>query len=222
MRDRQCLADKNERTNQDQKSMKDSIEVYILKNASWVLLLNPNKWTYHEPRYNHRLQRNMDTYSWEAEFLALDDDFKAIRDLKDLYEEFNESFTNNLEGASKRLDELIKIYHDCDISLFHGFSSLLKRYHDSIVASFTYIPSDKMTDTALRRLSNGPLESFNNIPSSLRSQSRGIHNFRYTRNRILWSVREDAPIKGIPYTADQVRTPGKKRGSYIKKKKEVR
>jgi transposase len=222
MRDRQRLTEKNESTNQDQKSVKDSKEVYILKNAGWVLLLNPSKWTYHEPYYNHRLQRNMDTYNWETEFLALDDDFKTIRDLKDLYEEFNENFINDLEGASKRLDELIRIYHDCDISLFHNFSSLLKRYHDSIVASFTYIPDDKMTDTALRRLSNGPLESFNNIPSSLRSQSHGIHNFRYTRNRILWSMWEDAPIKGIPYTADQIRTPGRKRGSYTKKEKENR
>lgn len=84
MRDRQRLTEKNESTNQDQKSVKDSKEVYILKNAGWVLLLNPSKWTYHEPYYNHRLQRNMDTYNWETEFLALDDDFKTIRDLKDL------------------------------------------------------------------------------------------------------------------------------------------
>lgn len=81
----------------------------------------------------------MDTYSSESEFLALDENFQTIRNRKELYEDFNEKFVNDLEGASKRLDELIEIYDNSNIQLFNDCSSLLKRYHDSIVNSFTYV-----------------------------------------------------------------------------------
>ena len=216
-RDRKLLKEKNEYIKSDQKSVKDSKEVYILKKANWVLLLNPNKWEYHPPHYNYKLQKPMDTYSWESEFIALDENFQTIRNLKDLYEDFNEKFVNNLEGASKRLDELIEIYDNSNIQLFNDFSSLLKRYHDSIVNSFTYVAAQNISGAALRRLSNGPLESFNNIPSGLRSQSHGVQNFQYTRNRILWAVRDDASIKAVPYTIKQIQTEGRKRSTYKKK-----
>ena len=42
------------------------------------------------------------------------------------------------------------------------------------------------------------MEGFNNIPSSLRSNSRGIDDFEFARNRILWSQREYTPIQGVP------------------------
>ena len=138
-RDRKLLKEKNEYIKSDQKSVKDSKEVYILKKANWVLLLNPNKWEYHPPHYNYKLQKPMDTYSSELEFLALDENFQTIRNRKELYEDFNEKFVNDLEGASKRLDELIEIYDNSNIQLFNDCSSLLKRYHDSIVNSFTYV-----------------------------------------------------------------------------------
>jgi transposase len=159
----------------------------------------------------------MDTYSSESEFLALDENFQTIRNRKELYEDFNEKFVNDLEGASKRLDELIEIYDNSNIQLFNDFSSLLKRYHDSIVNSFTYVAAQNISDTALRRLSNGPLESFNNIPSGLRSQSHGVKNFQYMRNRILWAVRANASIKAVPYTIKQIQTEGRKRSTYKKK-----
>ncbi len=67
-----------------------------------------------------------------------------------------------------------------------------------------------------RRLSNGPLESFNNIPSALRTSSHGIDNFRFNRNRILWYLRDDAAILGNPKSKSEVHTKGKKRGNYNK------
>lgn len=218
-RDRKRLIEKNMTSNIDFKTIKESKEVYILKNAKWVLLLSPEKWTYHERHMVYRLDRYMDTYDWEKEFLDLDDNFRTIRDLKDLYEEFNKGFKNDLKGASKRLDELIQIYSNCSISLFRQFSSLLRKYHDSIVNSFIYVESMNGDESIMRRLSNGPLESFNNIPSALRTQSHGVDNFMFTRNRILWAVRDDTPILAAPRKDEEIHKNGKKRGNYIKNKK---
>ena len=115
-----------------------------------------------------------------------------------MYETFNGQFVNNREGASERLDELIAFYKDCDLQIFREFAALLSKYHDSIVNSFRYVTASESGRYAnkLRRLSNGPMESFNNIPSGYRTQSHGIDDFEFTRNRILWSYRKDAPIYG--------------------------
>ena len=68
----------------------------------------------------------------------------------------------------------------------------------------------------LRRLSNGPMESFNNIPSALRRQSHGIRNFEFARNRILWAIRDDAPINIVPLSDSEIHKTEKKRGPYKK------
>lgn len=217
-RDKKILATKNYQTNQDNKTIQDSPEVYILKNAQWVLLMNPVNRTYHESRYNHKLGKHMDTYEWENEFLKLDDNFMSIRNLKDLYESFNNEFANDLDGAQKKLDELIEIYSSSDISIFRDFAKLLTKYHQSIVNSFICIKTQKngSKNEMLRRLSNGPMESFNNIPSALRRQSHGISNFEFARNRILWAIRDDAPINIVPLSDSEIHKTGKKRGPYKK------
>ena len=128
---------------------------------------------------------------------------------------------NNREGASERLDELIAFYKDCDLQIFREFAALLSKYHDSIVNSFRYVTASESGRYAnkLRRLSNGPMESFNNIPSGYRTQSHGIDDFEFTRNRILWSYRKDAPILAVPKSAAEVHNyTGKKRGAYKKGK----
>lgn len=221
-RDRKALEDNNYANNRDYKTKKDSDEVYILKHAKWVLLMNKDNITYYEKRYNRFLNEYLDTYDWQNKFLALDDKFPRIKELKDLYEEFNGSFINDVEGASKHLDELIEIYKNCELAMFKGFSELLEKFRVNIINSFNYVTSDekKMRHSKLRRLSNGPLESFNNVPSSYRTQSHGVDNFQFTRNRILWSERDDAGILGTPKTKKEVQTKTTiKRGPYKKKNK---
>lgn len=220
-RDRKVLEDRNYRRNKDFETQKDSKEVYILKHAKWVLLRSQKNYEYHSPRYNRFLGRTMDTLSWETEFLKLDDNFQTIRTYKDMYEEFNESYANDLEGAASRLDELIKFYSDCEYRMFREFSNLLKRYREYIINSFIYIEFEEMNnhEVYLRRISNGPMESFNNIPSGLRTQSRGVKDFDYTRARILWSTRKDEPILIIPKSLKEVQNKtGLKRGPYSKHK----
>lgn len=219
-KDAKRLKDKNHQTNSSNKTIEESKEVYILKKAKWVLLSNPGKFKDYESSYNHKLGMFMDSYAWEREFLKLDPKFEEIKRLKDMYEEFNESFINDLPSASRRLDELIKIYETTDIAIFNEFARLITKYHDSIVASFTYIIDNNMENDSvvIRRLFNGPLESFNNIPSSLRAHSHGIDDFDFFRNRILWHCREDAAIQAIPKSKKEIHRASKPRGPYNKKK----
>lgn len=140
-------------------------------------------------------------------------------DLKDLYEDFNSSYVNGPEGAAQRLNELIKIYKESKIDIFISFSNLLQKYFDSIINSFTYITikSDSTYHDSLKQLSNGPMESFNIIPSTLRTQSHGVNNFEFVRNIILWSSRDDAGILGVPKSKKEIQTcTSKKRGKYKK------
>ena len=61
------------------------------------------------------------------------------------------------------------------------------------------------------------MESFNNVPSSLRSRSHGLANFEFNRNRILWSRRDDAAILAIPKSRKEIHVnTKKKRGPYNK------
>jgi len=103
-RDRLALEAQNQHRNRQDKTKKDSPEVYILKHASWVLLKRRSNWEYKESHYVKHLGRYMDTLAWETEFLALDPDFKAIRDLKDLYEDFNEECVNFPDEVPGRLN----------------------------------------------------------------------------------------------------------------------
>ena len=108
------------------------------------------------------------------------------------------------------MDELIDIYRHSDIKIFRDFSNMLVRYRESIVKSFIYISSSS-DPSVIRCLYNGPLESFNNVPSALRTSSHGIDNFRCTRNRILWHLRDDTSILDNPKSVKEVHAIGKKK-----------
>ena len=219
-RDRKALAEKNRKSNTSFETAKESREVYILKHGPWVILKNEKNFKLETTKkWNKRLGQYMDRYDWEREFMALDPNFRKIKFYKDMYETFNGEYINDLEGASARLDELIGVYKNCDIGIFREFAQLLRKYHDTIVNSFTYVTKAETErhHQQLSRLSNGPMESFNNIPSGYRTQSHGVDDFEFTRNRILWSVRKDPPILGNPKTAEQVHHyTGKKRKPYKK------
>ena len=218
-RDRKKLTEDNKQRNREFEKQKDSKEVYILKHAKWVLLQNAENDQYYPPRFNNFLGRVMDTISWKTEFMKLDSSFSEIKLEKDLYEDFNSHYLNDPENARKALDELIEFYAQSDLEIFRKFSRLLKNYHDQIINSFVALPvsSNEKYPSRLRRLSNGPMESFNNKPSQLRTDSHGISNFDFYRNRILWSLRDDASILAVPKPAKLVKSyPGKKRGKYNK------
>lgn len=217
-RDKKIHKEKHTGTFKEFSKIKDSIEVHILKKAKWVLLANSSRIKYQDAKYDFTLKKYLDTYQWEKEFLNLDSNFRKILELKQIYEDFNNSCIGNTISAEIRLNEIINIYSKSELFIFQEFSRLLKRYKKPIINSFTTIDyyKSETRDNYVRRLSNGPIESFNNKPSKLRSNSHGISNFEFTRNRILWSSRKDEPILLVPRSKDEIYSPGKSRGKYKK------
>lgn len=193
-----------------------SKEVYILDHARWVLLRSSKNFHYAEKKYNRELNRYLDSYDWINAFLGLDDHFPDIQFYRQYYEEFNDNYAGDKEGARKALPELIRLYEASDLPFIRSFAALLKKYFDPIIESFTLVEAE---DGSMRRLSNGPMESFNNKPSHLRSQSHGVKNFYFVRNRILWATRKHPAIKANPRSDEEVHAfRGRKRGPYRKKR----
>lgn len=220
-RDREELARKNYRTNRDWQTTIDSKEVFILKNYKWVLLKNQEDINYSTQRhYVSKLSSYLDTYQIEEKFFNLDKHFKPLRDLKELYVTFNSRNLGNEENAAIELKELINVYTSSNEPIFIEFAKLLEKFYAPIVRSFKIIKSyDDRGNEIIRRISNGPMESFNRKPKDLKRNSRGFSSFEYTRSRILWSVRENEPILACPKPLYEVKHPtGYKRGSYKKNK----
>ena len=65
------------------------------------------------------------------------------------------------------------------------------------------------------------MEGFNVNPKNLKRISRGVSNFEYTRNRILWATRNTPAALAVPKSKKDVQNKtGKKRGPYRKNKKD--
>ena len=151
--------------------------------------------------------------------MALDDKFYRIRELKEKYIHFTRNHINDMEGAAKELDELIKEYSSCEISMFREFAYTLKEHKDGILASFNYLRAERSdaNHELLRRISSGPMESYNNFPKDLKRVSNGVLNFQYTRNRLLWASRKSPAMLAVPKSRKEVHTKGNERGPYKKK-----
>jgi len=221
-KDKEELEKKNHDTNRNNKTIKESTEVILLRNYRWIILKNNDEINYSSDRYFHNLLgMYLDTYTIEKMFFALDKNFKSIRDLKEKYISFNKmNFEDPLE-AEDELDSLINEYEASDITLFKDFAEYLNKHRTEIINSFTVREVSRRStneqETYYSRLSNGPMEGFNRKPKDYKRNSRGFSNFDYTRNRILWSTRKNPPILGVPKTHKQIHSYiGKPRNKYKK------
>lgn len=217
-RDAKTLEQKNHDTNRDDKTIKASREVVLLRSYRWVLLKNVDDINYSFKRFYHRLLgMNVDTSTIERMFFELDPNFKPLRDLKEKYIEFNRSQFNSTSDALVELDRLIQEYESCPQTIFNDFATFLKQHRIPIKNSFTIVKvfrkSARYEKEYYARLSNGPMESFNRQPKDLKRNSRGFSDFHYTRNRILWSNRINPSFKSV---SKKKKRQGKKRGPYKK------
>lgn len=223
-RDRERSKELDEIENKTTKNRKDSDEVYLLKHYRWVLLKNQDDISHYQYRRIRYFGAYISTHEIEKRFLALDDDFTIIRDLKERYIAFNKEYIEKSEDEIKSgLDELIDYYEKSGKVIFEDFAQMLKRYKEMIIASFYTLPkvnANGRKEALYRRLSNGPMEGFNRKPKDIKRQARGHSNFKFVRNRILFATRDHAPILAIPKSKEEIATHnGKKRGSYNKLKR---
>ena len=137
----------------------------------------------------------MNTYDLEKKFFEIDANLSVLRDLKEIYVEFNNSNAGKPDIAALELEELINYYSNCGQPIFVEFSNLLKKYSQPIINSFIHF--EKITssgETIESRLSNGPIESLNRKAKDLKRSGRGYANFEHLRKRFLFATRKDISL----------------------------
>ena len=220
-RDAKRLEEKNYRNNSSYKTMKKSWEVKLIERYDWFLLKNQDDIDY-SPRTIKARGRLIyfNPREKEKELFSLDPNFEEIRNMKERYVEFNKRNINDIEGAEKELREIIEEYESSHLGMYREIAKTLKSHIPEIAKSFTYIAANSKyqeNTELLRRISNGPMEGFNVKPKNLKRISRGLSNFEYARNRILWATREDPHILAVPHSRKEIhKYTGKKRGKYKK------
>ena len=217
-RDRNKLKNDNSVSNRQCKTRKDSREVYLLKKYSWLMTKNLSDISY-VPFFVEKGKYWFYLEDVETEFMALDPNFRRIRELKEEYIHFTRDHINKPDEAAVALGELIKLYRNCGISMFKEFADTLYRHRTGIINSFIYLSAERsdLNSEVLHRLSNGLAEAYNNVPKDLKRVSNGVSNFDYNRNRLLWANRRNPPILAVPRSLKQVHSPGETRGPYKKK-----
>ena len=120
-----------------------------------------------------------------AKLLSIDEHLKEAYELKEDYREFNLCGTH--EEAPAKLDDFIEKFKKAHYSEFREFGSMLERWKPYIINSFLIVDG--------KRLSNGPMESLNGRIKRLLYDGYGYSNFRRFRNRLIFTLNKDEPVK---------------------------
>ena len=200
--EKEKLDEKNMRNNKSYNTSESSDELYLLNNFSFFLFSNNDNIEYSDKRYyNKKFKMYLDTYQLEKMFFSIDKNLKEFSDLKQLYHDFNKDDFNNLDEVESMLDIIILKYKSCKHHIFRNFANLLESHKKLIINSFIKVETvNSKGEFVVRRLSNGPMESFNNVPKDYKYISNGVSNFEYTRNRILWATRWNPVPLAVPKT----------------------
>lgn len=196
---------------------KKSDEYYLLKHKQWIMLMNEDNIKDIEipKKIDSHFHCFMTTNSYREHFFKIDHQLEMIHELKEMYIEFNNKDWIDNSSIKEELNKLIHIYQMSNIDIFLEFSEVLQKKQKEIINSFIVMPSLGKTV----RLSNGAMESFNRKPKDLKRLARGIENFEFFRQRILFSERSEKTILGTPKKLTEIQNKtNKKRKKYNKNK----
>lgn len=157
---------------------------YMLKKFHFFFIVDFEKLAdrYRIPKLNtHFSKSNLLQY-----VLSIDEELKAAYLLKESYREFNK--TADYETCEARLDELTRLFRLSKSPEMKRISKLLKHWKIEIINSFIRVGK--------RRLSNGPIENMNSQIKTIMKTANGYKDFGRLRNRIIYSLNKDTPIKG--------------------------
>ncbi len=174
-----------------------SREVYLLQKYRWLILANDSNITYHtEPRLDPHFRCLMNTYDYQDALYQIDPNLRELRDLKEMYVQFNERNAGHPMDARIDLDDLIGKYYQSSNPIFIDFANLLVRNHDYILNSFVMVERHGSGNIYNSRLSNGPIESLNRKIKDLKRLGRGYRNFEHLRARFLYATRNNPVLNG--------------------------
>ena len=174
-----------------------SREVYLLQKYRWLILANDSNITYHtEPRLDPHFRCLMNTYDYQDALYQIDPNLRELRDLKEMYVQFNERNAGHPMDARIDFDDLIGKYYQSSNPIFIDFANLLVRNHDYILNSFVMVERHGSGNIYNSRLSNGPIESLNRKIKDLKRLGRGYRNFEHLRARFLYATRNNPVLNG--------------------------
>src|SRR5690554_2083150 len=157
----------NKRTN---KLVSNDMYYYMLKKFHYFFVKN------FEDIYSGDIRINKIHAKWRKReilkyLLSIDEDLKYAYLLKEKYREFN-----------------LTVEHDTCEEEFRNFGKLLNNWKVEIINSFIRIDG--------RRLSNSAIEGVNSRIKTIIKNANGYNNFNRLRNRIIFSINKNVPIKG--------------------------
>ena len=174
-----------------------SDELYLLRKYRWLILANQSTIHYHSDlRMDSHFHRLMNTYDYEDSLFRIDSRLRDLRDLKEMYIQFNSRNAGKPVSAATELDELITYYKQYGDSIFSDFASLLSRFREQIINSFIMVEKIGSGGLYTSRLSNGPIESLNRKVKDLKRLGRGFRSFEHFRNRFLYATRNNPILDG--------------------------
>jgi transposase len=136
----------------------------------------------------HKIHANWKKHEILKYLLSIDDDLKYAYLLKGKYREFN--LTAGYENCQEELDTFIYEFTNSHITELRAFGNILRNWRTEIINSFIRING--------RRLSNGVIESVNSRIKTIIKNVNGYINFKRLRNRIIFSINKNVPVKGKP------------------------
>ena len=165
---------------------------YLLKKYKYILLsefdtLSDKKF------YNRKLQGWYDKYSIRELLLNIDPKLKTAYQLYSRYLEFNK--ITNYNDANKELETLLDEFFYSGIKQFVEVAKTISHWKEYILNSFILVES--VDGSCMRRLSNGPIEGINSILEKININGNGYTNFFRFRNRAIYCVNKDVPLKNI-------------------------
>lgn len=162
----------------------DDMYYYMLKKFHYFFVKN------YENIYDGRIRvAKYNTYWHKSEILSyllsIDDDLRSAYRLKERYREFN--LTAEYMTCDDDLNSFIHEFRNHHLAELRTFGKTLENWKDEIKHSFLIFSH--------RRISNGPIESTNSKIKTLIKTSNGIRKFTRFRNRVMYSINKDLPIK---------------------------
>lgn len=117
--------------------------------------------------------------------LSIDDELTTAYRLKERYREFN--LTAAYDTCDDELNQFIREFRNHTFEGFRIFGKTIERWRSEIKNSFLIYDH--------RRISNGPIESTNNKIKTILKTANGIESFKRLRNKIMYSINKDIPIR---------------------------
>ena len=167
--------------------IQNDIYYYMLKKYHFFFTMNFEN-IFNVQTYIRKLKTRWTKHEIRNYLFSIDDDLKNAYILKEKYREFN--LTADYETCDQEFEELMNDFLNSKHEEFRAFGKLLYHWKKEIKNSFIRYQG--------KRLSNGPIEGANSRIKTILKSTNEYTNFNRLRNRIMYSLNKDIPIKGKP------------------------